>query len=133
MTALATIDDLETRLGDRVDNSSQAEWMLRHASGLVKAYCRRDWDDGDIPDGARTVTVEIVFRAVTNPEGATQDSAGSFSVSFGPEAAQRMYLTRADREILDSIGGGRSGIGTLSMSRGPLEMGGTDGPNGWFL
>src|SRR5699024_9451631 len=79
VTALATIDDLETRLGDRVENSSQAEWMLRHASGLVKAYCRRDWDDGDIPDGARTVTVEIVFRAVTNPEGATQDSAGSFS------------------------------------------------------
>ena len=125
---LATVEELEQRLGRDIPHgeaTAQASWLLGYSSALVRAYCRADWIDpdtgllGPLPSGVAEVAVEIVYRAVTNPEGVTQDSAGSFSVSFGSEAAQRMFLTAGDKAILG--GTGRSSIGTLSTTRGPIE------------
>src|SRR5690554_5502218 len=106
LPSLATIEDLETRLGSTVSDEPQALALLRYASSLVRSYTGCTYIDEDgglidpLPDGVVEVTVEMVFRAVTNPAGVTQDTAGPFTVSFGSDAAQRIYLTAADRTIL---------------------------------
>lgn len=105
LPSLATLDDLEVRLGQPVADPGQAQALLDYASALIRGYAKRTWVDGDdaltdVPDGVPQVCVEMVFRAVTNPSGATQDTTGPFSVSFGPDAAQRIYLSRSDKAIL---------------------------------
>lgn len=136
LPALATLDDLETRLGQSVDGPDvgQALWLLEFASDRVRARTGRTWtdDDGallDVPSLATKVTVEMVFRAVTNPEGVTQDTAGPFTLSFGPEAAQRIYIAREERDDLRSLSA-RSGLGVISTTRCPVE---TPPVNAWEL
>lgn len=102
---LATIDDLEQRLGSPISDPSQAESLLSYASSLIRGYTHLSYVDADdglitLPDGVTQVCVEMVFRAVTNPTGATQDTTGPFSVSFGPDAAQRVWLSKSDKLIL---------------------------------
>lgn len=103
----ATITDLEDRLGRTVPDIGQAEALLRYASQLVRGYARRhgiDLGTAEEPrDGVVEVVVEMVYRAISNPQGVTQDTAGPFSVSFGSDAAQRIYLSKSDKVIL---GGG---------------------------
>jgi hypothetical protein len=105
LPTLADLSDLEQRLGDEVDDAAQAEALLRYASSLVRAYKRQTWVNADgelegVPDGVAEVTVEMVYRALSNPQGVTQDTTGPFSVSYGSQAAQRVYLTAGDKQIL---------------------------------
>lgn len=109
---LATIEDLQVRIGVDVpmDDVDQAGQLLRYASALVRGWTGRTWvDDGgdlvDVPLSVIDVVVEIVHRSVVNPDGATQQTAGPFSVSFGRDAAQRMFLTRSDKTILAGLDG----------------------------
>jgi hypothetical protein len=109
LPSLATIEDLETRLGQSVSDAGQAQALLDYASALIRGYCGELWVDEDdaltdLPDGVAQVCVEMVYRAVTNPGGVTQDTAGPFSVSFGSDAAQRIYLTKSDKIILGRRG-----------------------------
>lgn len=128
LPALATVDDLEIRLGQTLDADQrpQAEWLLRYASALIRAYTGRDYldDDGNLinplPDGVPEVCVEIVFRAVTNPTGATQQSAGPYALSLGPEAAQRMFLSAQDKIILGPKSR-RPKLWTQPTTRGDIE------------
>lgn len=127
LPALATIAALEARLGGhQLDQGEaiQAESLIAYASAVIRGYTGRTYvdDDGELidplPDGISEVAVEMVFRAITNPAGVTQDTAGPFTVSFGTDAAQRIYLTGSDRTIL----GRRSGLWTQPTTRGPIEM-----------
>lgn len=130
LPSLATISQLANRLGETITNESQAQALLDYASALVRAETGLDYLDDDgalvdpLPSGVAEVTVEMVFRAVTNPAGVTQDTAGPFTVSFGSDAAQRIYLTKADRKILRGAGG----LSTISTYRGDLETGDVCGP-----
>lgn len=128
LPTLATVDDLERRLGQPISDRDQAEALLEYASALIRGYTGRTYvdDDGDLvdplPDGVTQVCVEMVFRAITNPSGVTQDTAGPFSVSFGSEAAQRVYLQSSEKDELAPIRR-RGGLGVISTTRGPLETG----------
>lgn len=106
---LAEIADLEARLGSQVDDETKAEALLDYASALVRKHVGELWVDEegdltDLPDGVRQVVVEMVARAVANPLGVTQaqETVGPFSsgVTFGQDAHQRIYLTKADKTIL---------------------------------
>lgn len=106
---LAEVADLEARLGSQVDDETKAEALLDYASALVRKHVGELWVDEegdltDLPDGVRQVVVEMVARAVDNPRGVTQaqETVGPFSqgVSFGQDAHQRIYLTKADKTIL---------------------------------
>lgn len=124
--ALATVEDLERLLGEDVSNEEQAEARLEQASELVRAYARKDWLDDDetelvdVPGAIPGVVVAIVERASRNPSGATQESVGPFSRSFGSEAAARMYLTAGEKLI---IGHATSaiGLGVITTTRGAME------------
>lgn len=143
LPSLADIDDLQTRLRADVDDTLGAQWMLDYASALVRAECHETWVDEDgeldeVPDAARLVTVEIVYRALTNPAGATTESeqAGPFqhAVSYGPSAADRMYLTKADRTLLGPLGRGRAFSIDTTPETSPLhDLQGAlvNGPAGW--
>jgi hypothetical protein len=125
LPTLATVDQLETRLAQPVPDEDQALALLNYASARIRGWTGKTslTDVGDLvdplPDGVSQVGVEMVFRAVTNPTGATQDTTGPFSVSFGPDAAQRIYLSKSDKTILRS----RPGLGTISTTRGDVETG----------
>ena len=124
--ALATVEDLERLLGEAVPDEDQAEARLEQASELVRAYARVDWlsDDEseveDVPGQIPGVVIAIVERASRNPSGATQETAGPFSRSFGSEAAARMYLTAGEKLI---IGHATSaiGLGVITTTRGAME------------
>ena len=109
LPSLATVFDLERRLGSTVDDAAQAQALLDYASALIRSEAGRLFVDvhgelTDLPDGVPEVCVEMVYRAVTNPGGVTQDTTGPFSVSFGSDAAQRIYMTKGDRRILGGRG-----------------------------
>lgn len=133
--ALATVDDLEILLGDSVPDADQAEARLGQASAIVRAFARQTWlnDDNDlenVPDDIPGVVTAMVERASRNPDGATQESAGPFSRSFGPDAASRLYLTANEKSVIRA-GVGSTGIGTLSTSGGDLETAQVTDDAGW--
>lgn len=138
LPTLATVDDLERRLDQTITARDQAEALLEYASALIRGYTGRTYvdDDGDLvdplPDGVTQVCVEMVFRAITNPAGVTQDTAGPFSVSFGSDAAQRIYLSRSDKAAL----GYRARAFTIdptpaTATAHPLHGALVNGPYGW--
>lgn len=128
LPALATVDDLERRLGQTIPDRDQAEALLERASSKIRSYVGLTWVDPDtgLLDGVpeypdvRGICVEMVVRAVTNPFGVTQDTTGPFSVSYGPDAAQRVFLQRGEKEELAPIRR-RGGLGVISTTRGPIE------------
>lgn len=127
LPALADVEHLERRLGFPAPNNTRALELLAYASALVRAVGGRTWvnDEGeleDVPPGIPDVVVAAVERAVQNPKGATQESAGPFSASWGPEAAQRIFLSRPDRRIIrEAVRGGRPGAFTIKMAYGPQQ------------
>jgi hypothetical protein len=131
--ALANLDDLEAALGGPVADSQQAESLLARASAIVRAFAGKTWtttDDDDeevldvVPPDIPGVVVGMVERATRNPDGVTQvqETAGPFSLgrSFGSDAAGRIYLTAMDKLVIRAAVGS-TGVGTLTMTRGPLE------------
>jgi hypothetical protein len=122
---IATLDQLEERVGT-IANPLHAQSLLRYASSLVRAEGNRNWDDEDTPPELAEVVVGMVERAQANPEGLTQSTTGPFSVSFGSNAAQRVYLTVGDKKIIRAAAGG----GAFSVdSAVPVE---TEPPYLWW-
>lgn len=127
--ALATLQDLEDRLGSPLDPSvyPQAFARLADASEIVRAYAGEDWlnDDGaaladDVPGQLAGVVASMVERATRNPAGTTSETAGPFQRSFGPAASDRLYLTRAEKSVVRRAVGALN-VGSLSTTRGDLE------------
>lgn len=123
--ALATTGDLETRLGEVLENPLQAEARLADASAIVRAYAGRTWLDDDnqledVPADIPGVVASMVERATLNPAGTTQETAGPFSRSFGSDAAARLYLTKMEKLVVRAAAG-RLSVGALPVTRGDLE------------
>lgn len=128
--ALATVDELQTALGeaDPITDEDQAGSLLERASEIVRAEAHKTWlnDDEDdlsedLPGQIPGVVVSMVERASRNPTGTTQEQAGPFSRSFGPAAADRLFLTKWERKVIAEAAGQNVGLGTIGTTRGPLE------------
>lgn len=126
LPSLATTDDVELLLGGTPDNEDQVEALLRLASARARAYTGCRWANeagdalADVPDGVTEVVAGMVVRAVQNPRGVTQETIGPASVSYGSDAASRIYLTAGDKEILDA-NRCKSRLWVLSPTRCDLE------------
>ena len=127
MPSLASVADLEVLAGAiATGDEAKAQARLDYASALVRAEAGVDWvnADGDeledVPAAIVSVVVAMVERAWTNPNGAVQRAAGPFSESYGTAAADRIYLTRADRKIIRAACGALQ-IGTVATTRGGCE------------
>jgi hypothetical protein len=122
---LATVDDLETWLGQAVA-VARADAILAAASTLVRSHTGRAWTDadGEWEDTAtdlqqqivREVTVRVAARVYTNPYGTTQETTGPFSRAVAAWSAMGMALTPDEREALPaSIGGGIPGLSSVRV------------------
>jgi hypothetical protein len=107
---LATLDELEVRVGENVTDAARAEAILAAASTLVRAEVGRTWVDAagdlvdDIPDAISQVVVEVAARVWRNPEGYTQRSTGPYSASVAAWAALGLQLTAGERAMLAGTG-----------------------------
>lgn len=125
LPSLATIGDVEIIGAGGVSDPAQTEALLRLASARVRAYTGCTWVDESgsldgVPDGVAEVVASMVVRALQNPRGVTQETAGPFNVSYGTDAASRVYLTATDRALLDAVRC-KSRLWVLSVTRGDLE------------
>ena len=124
LPSLATVDDIAARAPDlQLDDTTQAEALLSDASALVRSYAGCTWvdDEGnlaDVPEGLPGIVAMIVIRALRIPEGVTQETIGNYSVSYAPNATDRLYLSRADKAFLRRISG-RGGAYSIS-TYGPV-------------
>lgn len=141
--ALATIGDLEVLLGYSITpgaDSDQAQARLENASEIVRAYAGVDWlndaEDApaDVPGAIPGLVAGVVERATRNPSGIVQETAGPFGRSFGADAAQRLYLTAAEKAVIRRAAG-RSQLGSIATTRDSLETAGpcsSAGGDSWW-
>lgn len=113
MASLATIDDLEVRLGRTVDNEDQAQAALDDASAAVRAYTGQTFDlveDDEVRIRARNGRIVLPQRPVTavssilNIEGGSVDfiwDSGSFVSLTGFDALRSFEVEpfRAGRDV----------------------------------
>lgn len=57
------------------------------------------WPRADVPEWLVDLAADLARRAATNPTGVTQESVGSYSVSYGDQGAA-VRLTRVERMYL---------------------------------
>jgi hypothetical protein len=126
LPALATLDELEARLG--VDPGSlsgpdrtRAQAALDDASALVREESRRDWVDTDgaitAPPSLIRVTLGAALRTFRNPDGEISQTAGPFSRTV-KAADVGVYLTPAEVEIVRRYRQESTGLWTLRTTRG---------------
>lgn len=129
---LADIDDVTVRAPELADGPAvQVGALLADASALVRAVAGKTWVDehGDLtemPDGVVGVVAAVVVRALRNPQGVTQETTGPFNVSYGPAAADRLFLTKAERRI---VGGSSQKAFTVTTTAAPHAS----GPDWWTV
>jgi hypothetical protein len=129
MDLLATVPDLEARLGRVIDENEmdRALAVLEDASELVRAEVGLTvWTDPDttlttlslVPGSVRAVVLKAAERAMRNPGGYSSESSGDYS--FQRNGAQfGVYLTDAELKIIRrSVG--RTGLWTQPVTRGEV-------------
>lgn len=121
LPALATFDDVAGRAPELSLDADQVSYLLDDASALVRSYASQTWVDesdalSDVPDGVPGLVATMVIRALRNPAGVTQETTGPFNVSYGTNAADRLYLTKSEKALLK--GGSQS---AFSVTMGTEE------------
>lgn len=126
--AFATVDDLNEALESDITDEDAANSLLARASEIVRAVAHKTWIDeagtglaADFPEQITGVVVSMVERASRNPTGTTQEQAGPFSRSFGPDASQRLFLTKWEKLVIAEAVGSTGALRTVTTTRGTLE------------
>ncbi|MGW0929554.1 hypothetical protein [Streptomyces sp. NPDC002644] len=120
MTALATVDDLEARMGVTFgpDESRIAETCLDDVSALARLYGFPSWGVGDhgIPDAVKAVVLAVAERRMRNPEGYVQEMAGEYSYRLPESGAAGMFF-RPDELRVIRQSSGRTGLTSINVAR----------------
>lgn len=66
---------------------------------IVELEIDHGWPRADVPEWLVDLAADLARRAATNPTGVTQESVGSYSVSYGDQGAA-VRLTRVERMYL---------------------------------
>jgi hypothetical protein len=113
---------------DLAGSEERAQLVVQAASTRVRAETGRTWIDedtdelDDIPDPVRIVTLMLAERLWRLPTGVSQESVGSYQVSYYMQAARGLVLTADERAMLGpSTLGPVQGLWTLGTTRGELE------------
>jgi hypothetical protein len=130
LPSLATLADLEARLGHAIDPADQAraQALLDDASALVRLAAHNDFMTLDeppvldvVPDICVTITCGAALRGWYNPAGIESAQLGAVSVRYGGA-----WLTQAERDLLGDLIG--AGPGSRSLRQVTLRPGyGWDG------
>jgi|SRR5690606_14506732 len=124
---IASVDQLEARTGEDYDESGpdfdRATAALQDASDLARHYAGNTWVDEDSQDStAPPVVVGLVLksakRALENPEGFLSETDGDYTYRRDDETlGDWVYFTEPEQEILQSLGGKRKGLFTVTTTR----------------
>lgn len=139
LPALATVPDLEARLGSTIVDKSDRERalaLLRDASALVRHEAGTNWvdEDGalsDVPDLAVAIACAITIRAYHNPADIDSTQMGAVSVRY-----RDVWMTKAEADRLARL---TRTAGSLLLTPGfgferpvagyvPVDYGGDDFP-----
>lgn len=120
--SLATIEDMEARLGHPIDDEDErtrAQSLLNDASALIRFEANQTWmttDEppalGPVPDFIVALTVRAAMRGWFNPAGIEAAQLGAVSVRYGGA-----WLTAAERQQLALMNRGM-GIQQLILTPG---------------
>jgi hypothetical protein len=128
MFALASVQDVETRLGRTFDQSSpdlgRVAALLDDASALVYDVAGTTWaTPQEVPATIRYVVLRAVERAYRNPDGFSAESDGDYSYQrTGVEPG--IYLTPGEEKAIRRAMG-RTGLWTQPLYRGDMCVGNT--------
>lgn len=133
LPALATIDQLEARLGLTPDtlidgDLGRARAALDDASALVRMEAGLTWYDATsgalagVPDAIVRVVLGAAQRNFTNPDAAIQETVGPFSRRLF-ETENGVYLTQAELDIVRRFRPSATGLWTLRTERDGDEDG----------
>jgi hypothetical protein len=128
MFALASVQDVETRLGRTFPTESpelgRVAALLDDASALVRDVAGTTWinpttgDPVEVPGTIRYVVLRAVERAIRNPDGFSAESDGDYSYQrTGVEPG--VYLTPGEEKAIRRAMG-RSGLWTQPVYRGDM-------------
>jgi hypothetical protein len=104
LPSLATIADMEARLGRTIDDPAErvrAQALLDDASALVRFEANQEWmvgeppELGPVPDLVVSLTAHAALRGWFNPAGIEATQLGAVSVRYGGA-----WLTSAERAQL---------------------------------
>lgn len=121
--SLATIADMEARLGHTIDDPAErvrAQALLDDASALIRFEANRTWMDdtvdppvlGVVPDFVVSLTAQAALRGWYNPAGIESAQLGAVSVRYGGA-----WLTGAERAQLASLNRGQ-GLQNVELQPG---------------
>lgn len=125
MADLITVAQLEARLKEQFtgDALDQAQGLIEDASALVRHVARTDFATS-VPAVIVSVVVQMVRRALNNPEELTGENIGSYGwQSMGQlsnATGGAIYVTRAERRLIREAAGRPAVIG-ISMDTGFLD------------
>lgn len=133
LPALVTVSEFADWVGDTIaDDDARVIAWIRAASTLVRSATGRAWvvdddgtldsDDPEIDDDdlevAQTVVRQVVERKWRNPAGVIQEATGPFSTRYADGAAEGIYLTATEREMLGTYAtASRPGLWTIRTTR----------------
>jgi hypothetical protein len=95
---------------------ARAQAALSDASDLVTAAAGDDLGDPAAPV-AVAITLNAARRAYLNPSGAVSETVGPYSVRFGDDSPNGIYLTERELAALQALGSNHPGLGTISVYR----------------
>lgn len=116
--------DLAAWTGETIespDGSARASAVLSAATALVRSYAGLAWDDDSVPDVVHAVVVQVAARVWMNPNGLVQESVDDYSRRFTDDASAGLFLTDAERTILNLYRTTTSGLWVQPITTGALE------------
>jgi hypothetical protein len=117
VSALASLDDLRTRMGS-VSDEARALALLDDASALIRAEANYTWIDAEgldeeVPALILMVCCKVVERVLSNPDGLSGEAIGGYSAQFS-NASTDVYLTKQERRLVRKAAG-TTPIGTIEL------------------
>lgn len=123
MLPLATVADLEARLGREFDESelARANALLDDASALARDVAGKTWIDPEteellpVPGSIRWAVLRAAERAVRNPDGFSSETVGDYSYQrTGVQPG--VYLTEGEEKSIRKALG-KSGLWNQPVTR----------------
>lgn len=120
MPALATVEDLEARMGAEFSEpeSLAAGAALDDVSALARLYGLPMWgmNGNHVPDVVKGVVLAVAERRMRNPEGYVSEMAGEYSYRL-PEAGSAGLFFRPDELMTIRQASGRTGLVSIPINR----------------
>lgn len=113
MAALATLEELEARMGPVDETKGQA--ALDDASILARAEAGTDWtgEGEEVPEVVVVIVLAAAARALRNPDQTESERIGQYQVVYQRQL-NGVWLTRGECRLIRKAVG-RSGIGSIEL------------------